>query len=128
MKTHQEGGVSMKWVGKVGTAAFAVCVVAGSGIAVAKSPSPGRPASPGAGKVPSALQRPEHTSAIPRRYRIVNSGTLGAPNGFQTHGAKTCPARTVVWGGGVWISSAALGANVNSSYPVNNGWAGDVNN
>jgi hypothetical protein len=118
----------MKWVSKLGIVAFAVCVVAGSGTAVAKSPHPGRPAPQGEGKVPSAVQRPEHTSTIPRRYTVVNSGSLGAPNGSQTHGAKVCPAHTVVWGGGVFVSSGQLGANVNSSYPAHNGWAADVNN
>jgi hypothetical protein len=118
----------MKSVSKLAIIAFAVCVVAGSGIAVAKSPHPGRSAPQGAGKVPPAVQRPNHTSTIPRRYTVVNTGSLAALDGSQTHGAKTCPARTVVWGGGVFVSSGQLGANVNSSYPADNGWAADVNN
>jgi hypothetical protein len=117
----------MKWVPKLGFVAIAVCVVAGSGIAFAKSSHPGRPAHLGAGKTPS-FARPQHTAGLPRSYAVVNSGTLSAPDGMQTHGSKVCPAGSVVWGGGVWISSGALGANVNSSYPSNNGWAADVNN
>jgi hypothetical protein len=117
----------MKWFSRLGVAALAVCVVAGSGIAFGKSSRVGRPAGLGAGKVP-AVQRPQHTSGLPKNYAIVNSGTLSAPNGFQTHGTKACPTGTVVWGGGVWISSGALGADVNSSYPTNNGWVADVNN
>jgi hypothetical protein len=119
----------MKWVSKLTILAFAVCVVAGSGIAFAKSPHVGRPAAPqGAGKVAPAVQQPAHISSIPKRYTVVNSGPLLAPNGVQTRGTATCPALTVIWGGGVFIQSSALGANVNSSFPNGNAWSGDVNN
>ncbi len=67
-------------------------------------------------------------NALPPRYVIVNSGTLSAPDGSQSHGSVACPAKTVPTGGGVYISSLSTAANVNSSYPLPDGWNGDVNN
>jgi hypothetical protein len=119
----------MKFVSRITIIGLAIAVVAGSGIAVAKSPHQGRPAPRGERTVPPSTVRPDQTSSIPRRYAVVNSGSLPAPTGAQTHGEVLCPPNTVVWGGGVFIQLRSLWANVNSSYPTGStGWAANVNN
>src|SRR4051794_26850872 len=55
-------------------------------------------------------------------------GLLTAPAGRQTRGFATCPASKVPLGGGVFVVSGSTAANVNSSFPLNNRWVGDVNN
>ena len=59
---------------------------------------------------------------------MVKSGQLVAVNGQQTRGVVTCPAGLVPLGGGVSMASLSTLANVNSSFPRDNGWVGDVNN
>ena len=65
---------------------------------------------------------------MPPGYTVVKSGQLVAVNGQQTRGVVTCPAGLVPLGGGVSIVSLSTLANVNSSFPRDNGWVGDVNN
>jgi hypothetical protein len=132
----------MKFVSRITIICLAIAVVAGSGIALAKtshpgrptalrltkSPQLGRPAAWAAGKLPPSLVRPDRIASIPKGYTVVDTGALGAANGTQTRGIASCPALTVIWGGGVFIDSSELGANVNSSFPSGNSWIGDVNN
>ena len=94
----------------LGALAFAPAAVAGA--AAAKQPAP-------LGVVPNAL---------PHGYIVVSSPGLTAPAGSQTHGTADCPANTVVYGGGVFVNSLSLPANVNSSYPSTTQWNADVNN
>ena len=61
-------------------------------------------------------------------YAVVNSGPLPAAYGSQDLGSVSCPVNTVVYGGGVLLASDSLDANVNSSWPTNNGWSAYVNN
>jgi hypothetical protein len=66
---------------------------------------------------------------VPAGYTVATSAPLSAPAGVQTRGWVSCPAGTVVWSGGVLISSSDLSANINSSFPVGStGWAADVDN
>lgn len=68
-------------------------------------------------------------AGAPKGYIVVNSGALTAANGTQTFGSAACPAKTVVYGGGVIITSSSLAANVNTSWPDGDtDWAADVNN
>jgi hypothetical protein len=107
------------------------CVLAATGPSAAggaKHVVPGLPAAaPQMGKAAPALAvgglgRP------PRGYAVVDSGWLTAADGVQTRGTVACPATTVPFGGGVFVSSTSLAANVNSSIPSGNGWLADVNN
>ncbi len=68
------------------------------------------------------------TKEPPARYTIVNSGPLPSGYGSQDLGSVSCPVHTVVYGGGVLLASDSLDANVNSSWPTNNGWSAYVNN
>jgi hypothetical protein len=68
-------------------------------------------------------------SAKVKGYTIVNSGSLNAPAGGQTHGTVACPTGTKPLGGGVGVASSDLAVNINSTYPNGTaGWAVDVNN
>jgi hypothetical protein len=66
----------------------------------------------------------------PAGYVVVRSPFGVAPSGRQTQGVVGCPTGTVVLGGGLSDTSAAVSVNVNSSYPASaaNGWIVDVNN
>src|SRR5262245_46934651 len=64
----------------------------------------------------------------PRGYTVVTSTVIGAtPNG-RTHGEVACPSGLVPLGGGVAIQSTNTHANVNSSFPLAQGWAVEVTN
>ena len=125
----------MRWVAKIAVLALVVSAVAGTfagaaGAAPGKRTVQARPATHvRAGKPAPAPAQPPVRRAPPR-YAVVNSGLLTAPNGLQSFGQASCPARTVVYGGGVFISSGSVSANVNSSYPESDGthWGGYVNN
>jgi hypothetical protein len=67
----------------------------------------------------------------PPGYKIVHAGPFNAPPGtFDSGGFATCPAGTVVWGGGAaFFGGANLSLNVNTSQPVGSGgWEARVNN
>jgi hypothetical protein len=77
----------------------------------------------------------QHSSAAvsasqPPGYQIVHAGPFTAPPGAVSSGSATCPAGTVVWGGGVAFShTGGPPLTVNTSEPNGNGgWAGRVNN
>ena len=67
----------------------------------------------------------------PPGYQIIASGAASAPPGAFDSGAfATCPAGTVVWGGGVaFFGSPDANLTVNTSNPNGSGgWAARVNN
>jgi len=121
----------MRWSTRIAALAVAGILVVGSGQAQAapdKHTVAGRPATgPATGKVP-VTSRVQPLGA-PRGYRLVHTRNLTAADGVQTFGEVNCPARTVIYGGGVFVESFSLEANINSSYPSGtSGWIGDVNN
>ena len=87
-----------------------------------------------AAAAPAAAAR--HAPAVisanhPRGYKIVSSGLANAPpSAFYSGISTTCPAGTVVWGGGVaFAGSANANLILNSSNPNGtSGWAGKVIN
>jgi hypothetical protein len=98
-----------------------------SGVAFATSARVGHPTRSRPRKVPGS--NAAVPDGAPKKYVVVSSGGLSAPQGTRTRGTMDCPAGTVVWGGGVVISSRSLHANINSSFPAGTDrWIGDVNN
>ncbi len=82
-----------------------------------------------------AAAAPHSSAAInashPPGYEIIASGPEGAPPSTFTSGTfATCPAGTVVWGGGVtFLGSPDFNLTVNTSNPNGSGgWAARVNN
>jgi hypothetical protein len=83
---------------------------------------------------PAAAAR--HSSAAisadhPPGYQIITSGPTNAPpSAFNSGAFATCPAGTVVWGGGVaFIGVPNLSLTVSTSNPNGSGgWAARVNN
>jgi hypothetical protein len=73
---------------------------------------------------------PSLPAAAPTGYVQIDSGELPLPDSSALSGQATCPAGTVVWGGGVVIASTDIHANVNSSYPLasKKGWLAWVDN
>lgn len=69
------------------------------------------------------------TAGQPPGYQIVHAGPFSAPPGAESSGSATCPAGTVVWGGGVSISGGLRPQlTVNTSEPNGSGgWAATVN-
>jgi hypothetical protein len=68
-------------------------------------------------------------NAAPPGYQVVVSTGITALPDTQTTGTASCPAGTVVYGGGAEIVSGELDANLNSSYPfTHTSWAVWVNN
>lgn len=123
---RKEGDAHVKSMAKLCVLTLAISIVVASGVAFAKSPHVGHATRPGAGK--SAAPAGVVPAGVPKRYVVVNSGALSASTGTQTRGTATCPAGAVIWGGGVFVSSISLAANINSSFPSGNAWLGDVNN
>jgi hypothetical protein len=71
------------------------------------------------------------SASQPPGYQVVSSGLVNAPHGTSSSGGfATCPAGTVVWGGGVAFSHAnGPSLTVNTSSPNgSSGWEGWVNN
>jgi hypothetical protein len=71
--------------------------------------------------------------AAPPGWMLVQSAATTSPAGVQTGVAVTCPEGLVALGGGVTITSTALGETINSSFPqvsggIATGWVGHVNN
>ena len=84
------------------------------------------PAAAAAGHSPAAI-----SASQPPGYQVVSSGLTNAPPGASSSGAfATCPAGTVVWGGGVAFNGfPGAGLTVNTSSPNGSGgWEGWVNN
>lgn len=82
---------------------------------------------------PAAAARRSATVGVghPAGYQIVSSGSVNAPpSALDTGGSATCPAGTVVWGGGVSFVDGQAGSTltVNTSEPDSAGWFATVNN
>jgi hypothetical protein len=60
-------------------------------------------------------------------YTQVATTGLSNPNGTQTGFTQVCPTGTKILGGGALLQSNGY-ANINSSYPFQNGWHVDANN
>ena len=79
----------------------------------------------------AAARRPAVSVGHPPGYQIVTSGPVNAPpSALDTGGSATCPAGTVVWGGGVSFVDGQDGSTltVNTSEPDSAGWFATVNN
>ena len=71
------------------------------------------------------------TAGQPPGYQIVHGGPFSAPPGAVSSGFATCPAGTVVWGGGTTFSGGGVGPHtiINTSEPNGTGgWAAKVSN
>jgi hypothetical protein len=70
------------------------------------------------------------TAGQPPGYQIVRTGPLSAPPGAVSSGSATCPAGTVVWGGGAAFTGGLSPHNlINTSEPNGTGgWAAKVDN
>ena len=94
-----------------------------------KTPVPGAPGAPGVsapGKT-APDQTPNRPAKAPPGYvRVV--AVFTSATDVQTRGSVACPAGTVVFGGGVFVSSSNINININSSFPAGNGWVADVDN
>jgi hypothetical protein len=79
----------------------------------------------------AAQQAPASVSTHPPGYKIVRAGPFNAPpSAFDSGGSATCPAGTVVWGGGVAFSGGSNPSlTVNTFQPAgSSGWEARVNN
>jgi hypothetical protein len=105
-----------RWLPGIATAAIL------SAIATAAAASPAAAAR----HSPAAIRATQ-----PPGYQIVSSGLVNAPPSTSSAAAfATCPAGTVVWGGGVAFNGfPGAGLSVNTSSPNgSSGWEGWVNN
>jgi hypothetical protein len=105
-----------RWLPGIATAALLSAVAA----AAAASPAAA------ARHSPAAIRATQ-----PPGYQVVSSGLVNAPHGTSSSGGfATCPAGTVVWGGGVAFSHAnGPSLTLNTSSPNgSSGWEGWVNN
>lgn len=109
---------------------FAGLAVLACGLAAVASAGANKPAPVPGEKAPPPVSAPVSGAAAPMGYIEVDSSHITLPAGGQLHGTVSCPAGTVVWGGGVFVNSAEVTAGVNGSYPLGNtrGWQGDVFN
>jgi hypothetical protein len=111
-----EKTLGRRWLPGIATAALL------SAVAVAGAASPAAAAR----HSPTVIRATQ-----PPGYQVVSSGLVNAPKGTVSSGAfATCPAGTVVWGGGVAFSHAnGPSLTVNTSSPNgSSGWEGWVNN
>jgi hypothetical protein len=105
-----------RWLPGIATAAL----LATAAVAVAASPA-------AAARHPSIAI----SASGPPGYQVVRSGPFDAPPGaFDSGNSATCPAGTVVWGGGVgFVGGSGPALTVNTSEPIgSSGWAARVNN
>jgi hypothetical protein len=90
-----------------------------AGLAVTGTAAPAA-ASPARSVGPSAITRIKHYK-LEESYFTVNSGE-------QAEGSVSCPAGEVVLGGGAYVDSSSLQANINSSWPESaTTWGAAVN-
>jgi hypothetical protein len=71
------------------------------------------------------------TPTAPPGYHRVTGAPIPAPSSqFDAGGTVTCPAGTVVWGGGAGFTGgfAGTGNNINTSAPTTVGWEARYNN
>jgi hypothetical protein len=104
------------------TLALAACVLATSATSAALASSDPTAAPPSIGTA-SAVKTPP-------LYAVAQSAPISAPSGTQTAGTVSCPAGTVVLGGGALVAASSPATTLASSYPMSNGggWVAAVNN
>jgi hypothetical protein len=112
--------------------ALAGCSMALAGAAAAdtgKSPHLAAPSNaPATGKLAAPLGADALLGKAPRGYVQVIGSSVTVGAGLQERAQAFCPTGKVPVGGGGVIASSDVRANVNSSLPLANGWAIDVNN
>jgi hypothetical protein len=77
------------------------------------------------GPMAHAAVRP---NLVPNGYHLAYSGQYNAAPGVQTHGAATCPGKTIPASGGLFNESAGFAAAIDSSYPLGHNWEVDFDN
>jgi hypothetical protein len=89
-------------------------------------------AAPGPNRAQHAVARTRPLPATPQLYTVAQSAPVSAPSGTRTNGEATCPAGTVVWGGGVSIASTSTSVSLGNSFPFGGGssagWFATVSN
>ncbi len=125
----------MRWIARgaimalgIGAIAVAPAGEAAATPSTTKHLTPARHvAHPAPGKRPAAFGTT--AAKLPPKYTVVTSAPFASPANTQSNGSATCPAKTVVYGGGVFFSSGSTAGNVNSSYPRDTtSWTAFVNN
>ncbi len=66
-------------------------------------------------------------ATAPKKYQVVAAGPFTSPANGQSAGAVSCPAKTVVLGGGSLSASGSVAVNINSTFPTATGWRTDQN-
>jgi hypothetical protein len=61
-------------------------------------------------------------------YQVVSVGPLSVAAHAQGFDSVACPSRTVPLSGGAYTDAFDINVALNSSYPLNNGWAAYLNN
>jgi hypothetical protein len=82
---------------------------------------------PPASKSSPDVAAPASAGKLPKGFE-VRAGNFQASSGKQTHGSVFCPTGKVPIGGGAFVESGDLFANLGGSYPDGNAWSVDVNN
>jgi hypothetical protein len=67
-------------------------------------------------------------AVAPRKYTVVESSAFTSPADGQAEGTVSCPANTVVLGGGSLSNSGSVAVNLNSTLPnASTSWRADQN-
>ncbi|HMD46933.1 MAG TPA: hypothetical protein VKG43_12275 [Acidimicrobiales bacterium] len=112
----------MNWIPRSAALTVGVMALSASGIVTVAAATPVAP--PRTAAIGAIL-----AGGVPKGYILENSGLTGAPNGVQSSATASCPAGTVVLGGGLDFVSDVFGQEINSSFPSSTTtWEGDVNN
>ena len=123
---HRPGHRLVSALAVSGLAAMAV----GSITAEAKGTAAAHAATPAAGKANTPANQQDVTT--PAKYQIVNSGPLTNPARTESFGSVGCPVvsgvQTRPTGGGVFMESRSVGANVKSSIASGKNWEASVDN
>jgi len=97
--------------------ALLICVVGTAGVASASGARPSQTRS-----APGQVQPGTHEAELPARatepagYTIVTQ-SFDISDGTQGTGTASCPAGTVIWGGGAAFNGGSFAVNIGSSYP-----------
>src|SRR5262249_21293599 len=68
-------------------------------------------------------------AAKPAKFAFVAHSNVFVPGGFQESELVTCPAGTVLLGGGTGSTNTPFGLDINSAYPLDDhDWLVDMNN
>jgi hypothetical protein len=110
--------------GAAGSTLVLSASAAGAAMTRLHSQSGGRDATKSA---PVRLASPHIPFSLPKGYTVVTK-TLTANPGSQSPGAVTCPGTEQPVGGGAFIASSDLQANIHGSFPFGQSWGIDINN